>query len=313
MKAKDITEKNLEEYNDVFADILNGIIFRGKQVVKEDELFDQPTRSSYRAKGEVHEQFRDIAKIWKKMNIRIAFFGLENQTGIDFAMPLRIMNYDAAVYRNQIRKEKGDENLKLYPVITLVIYFGEKPWDGPRSITDCLEIPEELSDFVSDYKIHVVDVYRLSDSELDRFHSDFEIVAKTLNGLRKDPKYMGPDKIIEHTQETLDLLSAITGDQRFSEFSEIEGEGEHKMYTYLDQMIERGRVEGWAGGKAEGRVEGIAEGVTIGEKKERNKIISKMLTINPLDTVVALGVFSYDEVKSVYDHMIREDQTPYGL
>lgn len=81
------------------------------------------------------------------------------------------------------------------------------------------------------------------------------------------------------------------------------------MYTYLDQMIERGRVEGWAGGKAEG----IAEGVTIGEKKERNKIISKMLTINPLDTVVALGGFSYDEVKSVYDHMIREDQTPYGL
>ncbi len=318
MNKKDITEKNLEEYNDVFADILNGVIFRGEQVVKEDELIDQPTRSSYRAKGENHEQFRDIAKIWKQMNIRIAFFGLENQTGIDPAMPLRILNYDAAVYRGQIRKEKkkNQELSKFYPVITLVIYFGEKPWDGPRSLSDCLDIPAGLADFVSDYQIHVVDIYRLSEEELDRFHSDFEIIAKFLNGMRKDVNYKGPEKVITHTEETLDLISAITGDARFTEYTDVTEGGEHKMCTYIDQLLEKGRnqgkAEGKIEGKAEGMAEGMAEGIAKGIAKEKQNIISRMLTINPIENVVKFGGFSYDEVKLVYDNMIREDKAPYG-
>lgn len=31
MGQKDITEKLLEDYNDVFADIINGLIFKGEQ------------------------------------------------------------------------------------------------------------------------------------------------------------------------------------------------------------------------------------------------------------------------------------------
>lgn len=36
--GKDITEKNLEAYNDVFADIVNVLLFNGKSVLKEDAL-----------------------------------------------------------------------------------------------------------------------------------------------------------------------------------------------------------------------------------------------------------------------------------
>ena len=35
MGQKDIAEKTLEAYNDVFADIVNGLVFKGKKVVKE--------------------------------------------------------------------------------------------------------------------------------------------------------------------------------------------------------------------------------------------------------------------------------------
>ena len=38
MAEKDLTEKILEDYNDVFADIVNGLIFEGKSVVKEEDL-----------------------------------------------------------------------------------------------------------------------------------------------------------------------------------------------------------------------------------------------------------------------------------
>ena len=38
MGQKDITEKLLEDYNDVFADIVNVLLFRGNRIVKEESL-----------------------------------------------------------------------------------------------------------------------------------------------------------------------------------------------------------------------------------------------------------------------------------
>ena len=35
MAEKDITEKNLEALNDVFADIVNVLLFKGEQVINE--------------------------------------------------------------------------------------------------------------------------------------------------------------------------------------------------------------------------------------------------------------------------------------
>ena len=42
MAEKDIAEKTLEAYNDVFADIINVLLFNGEQQVKEDELEEVP-------------------------------------------------------------------------------------------------------------------------------------------------------------------------------------------------------------------------------------------------------------------------------
>lgn len=42
MGQKDITEKVLEDYNDVFADIINGLLFDGVQeieIAKQSEYF----------------------------------------------------------------------------------------------------------------------------------------------------------------------------------------------------------------------------------------------------------------------------------
>ena len=36
MGEKDITEKILADYNDVFADIMNGLLFAGEQKIGED-------------------------------------------------------------------------------------------------------------------------------------------------------------------------------------------------------------------------------------------------------------------------------------
>ena len=42
---KDLTEKILEDYNDVFADIVNVLLFNGERRVKESELENTKTIS----------------------------------------------------------------------------------------------------------------------------------------------------------------------------------------------------------------------------------------------------------------------------
>lgn len=121
MGQKDIAEKILEAYNDVFSDIVNVLLFNGDQILKENELEDQAPRSAYKADGKYREIERDVAKRWKNKNIRLACIGLENQTEPDADMPLRIMGYDGAEYRAQLNNENQRER---YPVITLVLYYG---------------------------------------------------------------------------------------------------------------------------------------------------------------------------------------------
>ena len=71
MAAKDIAEKDLEAKNDVFADIMNNLMFGGVEYVKEDELEQGRQRSSYASDSKhIREQERDLSKFWKQNEIR---------------------------------------------------------------------------------------------------------------------------------------------------------------------------------------------------------------------------------------------------
>ena len=85
MASKDMTEKALESFNDVFADVVNGLLFNGEQVIKEDSLSDAQTFSMYKMDRELHEQDRDVAKYWNEtdstgVRVRISLLGIENET-----------------------------------------------------------------------------------------------------------------------------------------------------------------------------------------------------------------------------------------
>ena len=97
MGDKDLTEKILEDYNDVFADIINVLLFNGQQKVKPTSLENSAVHSQYKAEdNKLHEQERDVSKTWKEYNVELALYGLENQTYIEKMMPLRIAGYEGA-------------------------------------------------------------------------------------------------------------------------------------------------------------------------------------------------------------------------
>ena len=94
MGKKDKTEKILEDYNDVFADIFNVLVFENS-VLDKNLLQDSPTESIYKsATGDIRNQFRDVDKYYigigeKKVPLIIAEFGIENQSNINNFMAYR--------------------------------------------------------------------------------------------------------------------------------------------------------------------------------------------------------------------------------
>ena len=130
-------------------------------------------------------QERDVAKFWQKNRIHLALIGVEHQVSFFRAMPLRIIGYDGAAYRDQLNKLKPEDETaekilsQLYPAITLVLYFNyERRWAGPLTLKECLKnIPPALDKYVSDYRINVFDIAWLPDEQIAMFKSDYRFVA----------------------------------------------------------------------------------------------------------------------------------------
>ena len=236
MGQKDITEKLLEDYNDVFADIVNVLLFRGNRIVKEESLKETKVKSQYKAEaGKLHEQERDVAKYWQDGNALVAICGLENQTAEEKYMPLRVFSYDGASYRRQLLSE-NDEN-PIVPVVSLVLHFGMKEWSSPHNLKGVIDIPKELEPYVNDYKANIFNIAFLDDETVQMFQSDFRIVADFFVQKRKNKDYVPDEHKIKHVDEMLKLLQVLTGDDRYNvKFSETEKKEDIKMCDVMEKQ-----------------------------------------------------------------------------
>ncbi|MDU5598590.1 MAG: Rpn family recombination-promoting nuclease/putative transposase [Lachnospiraceae bacterium] len=265
MQEKDITQKMLEHYNDVFADIVNVLLFNGERIVKENSLIDTPTVSSLKMDARIHHQNRDVSKYWQHNKINIAMLGFENQTSPNRLMPFRVISYDGAEYGRQANKKHADEGN--YPVITLVLYFGySQRWNYPKNILGLLNIDDRLKPFVSDYNINVFEIAFLDEEKRKLFKSDFRVLVDYLYQVRTNHNYNPEKYFVQHMQEVLDLMSAMTGDEVFEKSIENTKIKEaHYMCDVIHAMIDEGVERGRKEGREEGKLEGIQEGIQKGK------------------------------------------------
>ena len=116
-----------------------------------------------------------------------------------------------------------------------------------------MDIPEWLDPYVSDYKMQVFNIAWLSPKVLRRFKGDFRIVANFFVKKRKDPNYIPKDRTeIEHVDELLKLMTALTGDQRYVEILNLEGGKIRNMCEVASRLENLGLQKGLAEGRAEG-------------------------------------------------------------
>ena len=255
MGEKDITEKILEDHNDVFADIINGLVFAGEQKILAESLENTAVHSQYKADDEkVHELERDIAKYWKDGEVELAICGIENQSSVEKYMPFRVMEYDGTAYRSQLQKSRKE----ILPVMTIVLYYGtEHHWYAKKNIKALMKIPDGMEKYINDYKIQIFEVAWLTEEEIERFQSDFRIVANFFAQKRKNKDYIPDDPTeIRHVDEVLKLLQVMTGDKRYEEIFRKKKKGVRSMCDVAERLEKMGIEKGIEIGRSEGEIKG---------------------------------------------------------
>ena len=287
MGQQDITEKLLEDYPDVFADIMNVFLFHGEQVVREEELQETDVLSQYKADTtRLHQQERDILKLWVRKD-KTVYLGVENQTASDADMPLRIINYDGASYRKQLLKDSGKQENEAdgggaegvkpksvrYPVVTIVLYFGNRPWKKNKTLRERVGEVEGLCG--EDYKIHVFEIAHLTDEQTAMFRSDFRIIAEYFVKRRRGEAYEGNRQPIRHVDAVLKFMSVFAEDQRFLNLHLDQEKEEINMCVVLDRIENRGIEKGIE----KGMEKGMELGMQLLEclwKEDRTEEISRV-------------------------------------
>ena len=213
--------------NEIFADAFNYLVYGGKQVIKATELREIDTTElavpyGNSAKAPV-QKYRDILKLWNAMMDDDAIYvilGAELQDKVHYGMPVKDGLYDMLGYSKQIEeirrsyRKQGEENTgeilaedgtlkikltseeflsglrkgdKLIPIITAVVYFGDTPWDGPRSLHDMLDFKNDaIKSFVPDYKLNLISPADMEDEEFAKFSTDLGFAMEVIKHQSSD-------------------------------------------------------------------------------------------------------------------------------
>ena len=210
MQERDTTKKDYWDNKERVAELINVGLLKGEAWVKPEEIEEVDSASygtiKWFGQYETKQKYRDIIRR-VRLGVRFAFIGIENQELVHFAMPVRAMGYDFLGYDRQVKRiarkhrkrkdlQKGAEFLSgfsptdlLAPVVTTVLYYGDEPWNGPRSLKEMMrmeDLPESFRELVNDYPLHIIDVKRFDRSE--EFQTDLRLVFGVLQRHQDDEK-----------------------------------------------------------------------------------------------------------------------------
>ena len=276
-----------------FAWLVNGWIYHGNGGIEPAQIKPKNIRLTGRTgKGRItrtRTRYRDISKTIGNATIFL-IIGTEFQSFIDY-MPVRIMDYDTLEYKDQIqaihttRKNEAiasgralgvdlsplKKEDRLVPVITLVLYMGEDPWNAAKRL---LEFPKDLASMFLTIK----------------YQKDFKTLQSVLQSI---------PELDTVEQETFDTAWNFLDKQmlKFKDKAQ-NAKGDVNMCVAVDQMLEEGRKQGHERGLSEGR------------SLEKEFLILKMLKNNlPIDQIAAITDKTADEIQAIAENQ-KPNTTP---
>ena len=295
-----------------FANLFNGVIYGGRQVILPEDLEEVNPVSSVSVKNRTGKtknmkKYRDIIMKWRNQ-ATLVLLANESQDKVHYAMPHKVMLYDGMDYETQIRNnwknfndrrkqnKKAGQSLehltageylsrfrkkdRLIPIISLVFYYGSEPWDGPVDLYDMFQLEgtkeenEILEKYLPNYKINLVDAERLEDVE--KFSDDLQVILTMLR--YRDSKEELTDYINENKKffQNVDYETSQAM-KAFLNMKQISGEAEHK-----EEMIDMCKAiqEMYDDGVKDGIQKGVERGIAAVIRTCRNLNVSEEDTLN---------------------------------
>lgn len=257
--------------NDRFSDLFNQVFFHGDTVIEPGQLADKDTEESAVIIDKKQDKItsisraRDIIKEYSD-NINLMLIGLENQMHVHYGMPVRTMLYEALDYTKQCKnleqKHRAEKDLtssgeflsgmavsdKIKAAVTLIVYYGEKTWDGPECLEDMMDIPPAFQPLFNNYNIRLLQV---KDTEMFRFRNqDNEDFFALLREFYYNEDKLDINKFKEKYPdwdiywETAAALGAVTGTTELIEYALSNKGGRIHMCTALENLKQEGIQEG---------------------------------------------------------------------
>lgn len=287
---KDLQKKGFFYDPERFADLVNGVLCSGRQILSPGNLTEMDSQTGQfnasagqeKRQKELKDRHRDLIRK-AAFGVHFMVLGIENQEEVNYLMPLRCMSYDveeyerqAALIGRQIRQRKDiteaeflsgfARDSRMSPCITMVLYYGGE-WDGAtdlRGILDFSGIPEELKEKVNNYSIFLCEVRKFKNTDV--FRTDVRQVfdcirysddpEKLYELVVNDPSYR------EMNGDTYDVIAQYTKTNELMQVKKYnKKEGKIDMCKAITELIERGRREGIEQGIEQGIERGFLNGV----------------------------------------------------
>ena len=247
--------------NDIyFSAFCNAVLFNGRQLISAQNLIHYENDSAViindTKKVEDKKRRRDII-VRGDIHGIYCLFGIEHQSTIDQEMVIRCGNYEMMEYLKQIKKGE-----KVIPQVMIVFYTGDRKWNAPLRLSDYFKIPEELKEYVNDWKIKVVDVKEINTSKIKDEQTRYFIEA--IQAMYKG-NFEGLHRKIKMNRDNLIYAAIIT--RSLDLIKDLPEGDEIDMCEGMERMAE--------GFRNEGRKEGLMEG----EKREKKMTLLSQLKV----------------------------------
>lgn len=199
MGQKDLAQNDYLNDKHRFADMCNGILFQGNDIIKPGELQEVGEDIVYWEGSKRRKIIPDKVRLWH--GLYLAVISVENQTKVDYSMVFRMMKEEAVSYERQWKERERElrrsgllgkksrlcwkgKNERFIPVVPIVIYYGtDKPWDGASCLYDMIEMNEALEPYIMNYRINLFDYHECNDFSMFKTENRelFEVLSCAKN------------------------------------------------------------------------------------------------------------------------------------
>lgn len=295
MGKYDTCMKEFLQNKDRFADLFNGCCFQGRQIIRAEDLREASENyviTDKRLPGKTRQKDTEIIRDVKMVlgsGMVLQVLAVENQSYIDYAMPVRCMGYDAAEYRRQLKERKQERRLlmnsenrpknpavsmdetlsgilssdRLHPVYTLCLYSGTEPWDGPRKLSDMMAFDSQNKNLQSLFEEYHLHLFCINEQHVfDAFRSDLKPLFQAINCRNNKKKMIElmKDETYSHLNEdTWDAIAVMTDNaamlQKKDLYKTENQKEEFNMCQALQELMQDERNEGRIEGRNEGKIE----------------------------------------------------------